>query len=133
MVAEEVRGEDGDGVLTSFELLVREALNALPDEFRERMDNLAVFVESEPDVETLERFSAEEGQILLGLYQGTPLTAQSYQGAQLPERITLYQRPIELYCHGDPVRIREQIQRTLLHEVAHHFGIDHEEMPIWIK
>ena len=45
----------------------------------------------------------------------------------------IYQRTIEAYCHGDPERIRQQVRATLLHEVAHHFGIDHDEMPIWVK
>ena len=119
--------------LTSFELLVQQALDSIPDEFHEQMDNLVVLVESEPDAETLERVGTEEGHILLGLYQGTPLTAQGHNRALLPERITIYQRTIEQYCHGDPTRIREQVRRTVLHEVAHHFGMDHEEMPIWIK
>jgi len=50
-----------------------------------------------------------------------------------PEIITIYQHTIEAYCHGDPDRIREQVRHTVLHEVAHHFGIDHEEMPIWVR
>lgn len=119
--------------LTPFEVLVQEALGSIPDEFHEQMENLGVFVENEPDEETLERLESEEGSLLLGLYQGTPLTVQGYQRALYPERITLYQHNIELICHHDPVRIREQVRHTLLHEIAHHFGMDHEEMPIWIK
>ena len=81
----------------------------------------------------LARVGSKEGYILLGLYEGTPLTAQSYGSIVLPERITIYQHTIEAYCHGDPERIRQQVRKTVLHEVAHHFGIDHDEMPIWVK
>jgi predicted Zn-dependent protease with MMP-like domain len=61
------------------------------------------------------------------------LTAYGHDRTSQPEIITIYQRTIEAYCHGDPDRIREQVRHTVLHEVAHHFGIDHEEMPIWIR
>jgi len=123
----------GPEALTPFELLVQEALDSIPTEFHEQMDNLVVLVENEPDEETLEHVGTAEGAILLGLYQGVPLTASGYNRALLPERITLYQHNIEAYCRHDPARIREQVRETLLHEVAHHFGMDHEEMPIWIR
>ncbi|HEX7735629.1 MAG TPA: metallopeptidase family protein [Ktedonobacteraceae bacterium] len=116
-----------------FKRLVNEALNALPEDFYEQMENVVILVENQPDAQTLERVGVNEGHILLGLYQGVPLTAQGYRGAPLPERITLYQASIETYCQGDRARIREQVRKTLLHEIAHHFGMDHEEMPIWIK
>jgi len=126
-------GEDDKEGLNAFKMLVEEALDSIPLEFRKRMENLAVLVEKEPGREVLQRVGTREGYTLLGLYEGTPLTAQSYQGMMLPERITIYQRTIEAYCHGDPERIRQQVRATLLHEVAHHFGIDHDEMPIWVK
>jgi len=97
------------------------------------MANLVILVESEPDEEVLRRVGVKEGYTLLGLYQGVPLTAQGHARPMLPESITIYQRPIEDYCLGDPERIRKQVRSTVLHEVAHHFGMDHEEMPIWVK
>lgn len=117
----------------AFEKLVQEALDSIPEEFHRQMENLIIMVEDEPDEETLEHLDHKEGYILLGLYQGVPLTAQSYHRTLLPERITIYQRTIERYCHGDPERIRMQVQATVLHEMAHHFGMGHEEMPIWVK
>ncbi|HLG76463.1 MAG TPA: metallopeptidase family protein [Ktedonobacteraceae bacterium] len=117
---------------TPFEQLVQEALSAIPPEFQEQMENLVVIVEHEPDEETLQRVGIKEGHFLLGLYQGTPLTAYSHF-VSLPERITIYQATIERYCGGDPERIRERVRATVFHEVAHHFGIDHEDMPIWVK
>ena len=130
-------GSEEDGStqpnLTPFELLVQEALAAIPEEFQARMDNVFVQVEYEPGEELLRRVGTREGYTLLGLYEGVPLTAYGRRHSSHPETITIYQRTIERYCHGDPDRIREQVQHTVLHEVAHHFGMDHDEMPIWIK
>ena len=119
--------------LSSFEELVREALASIPEDFHEKMDNVMVHVEYEPSEETLARVGVQEGHILLGLYEGVPLTTYGRDNAPYPEMITIFQRTIEDYCHHDPERIREQVRSTVLHEVAHHFGMGHEEMPIWIK
>ena len=122
-------GKEDDQV--AFEQLVKEALASIPEEFHEQMENVLVRVESDPGEEVLRRVGVKEGYTLLGLYEGVPLTAYGRIGG--PEIITIYQHPIERYCHWDPDRIREQVQHTVLHEVAHHFGIDHEEMPIWVR
>ena len=128
----EDQGDEKDE-LTPFELLVQEALASIPPEFEERIENVFVRVEYEPRQEVLRRVGTKPGYTLLGLYEGVPLTAYGRQHSAQPETITIYQRTIERYCHGDPHRIREQVRHTVLHEVAHHFGIDHEEMPIWIR
>ncbi len=125
--------EKAQDELRYFEQLVQEALDSIPEEFHQQMENLVVIVEDEPDAAMLAEMGASEGQTLLGLYHGVPLTHFGHQYASLPERITIYQRTIERYCHGDPERIREQVRATVLHEVAHHFGIEHDEMPIWVK
>ena len=125
--------EDVRPILTPFETLVQEALASIPEEFHERMSNVHVQVEYEPDEELLQRVGTKEGYTLLGLYEGVPLTTYGRFYSSYPETITIFQRTIERYCHGDPDRIREQVLHTVLHEVAHHFGIDHDEMPIWIK
>jgi len=131
---EQESGEDAGDALSPFEQLVKEALDSIPLEFQQKMDNLVVQVENEPGEELLERVGAREGYILLGLYEGMPLTAWGRQSATiLPERITIYQRTIEDYCKHNPERIRKQVRKTVLHEVAHHFGMGHEEMPIWVK
>jgi predicted Zn-dependent protease with MMP-like domain len=132
--AEQAPGVQGGRPLDAFEMLVEEALASLPAEFQERLEHVIILVEAEPEPELLERMDVPEGGTLLGLYQGVPLTKQGIAGGgPLPERITIYQNPIEAYCHGDPDLIREQVASTILHEVAHHFGIEHEEMPIWVK
>src|SRR3989440_5119147 len=130
---EDEEDSEDDEELSQFKLLVEDALSSIPFEFHEKMANLVILVESEPDEEVLRRVGVKEGYTLLGLYQGVPLTAQGHARPMLPESITIYQRPIENYCLGDPERIRKQVRSTVLHEVAHHFGMDHEEMPIWVK
>ncbi len=119
--------------LSPFERLVKEALATIPPEFHDQMENVLVRVQHEPGEEVMERVGMKEGYTLLGLYEGVPLTTYGQARVPHPEIITIYQRTIESYCHGNPDRIREQVRHTVLHEVAHHFGIDHEEMPIWIR
>ncbi len=119
--------------LSDFETLVQEALSSIPDEFHEKMENVSVHVVYEPDPAVLARVGVNEGHTLLGLYEGVPLTSYGSQHSPYPEVITIYQRPIEDYCRHNPTRIREQVRATVLHEVAHHFGMGHEEMPIWIN
>jgi predicted Zn-dependent protease with MMP-like domain/curved DNA-binding protein CbpA len=119
--------------LSDFEELVQEALDNLPPEFAEQMGNMTVFIEDEPSIEVLRRTGTRPGWTLFGLYEGVPLTKQGAFHAGVPERITLFQGPIERHCFFSPARIEHQVRATLLHEMAHHFGIDHDEMPIWVK
>jgi predicted Zn-dependent protease with MMP-like domain len=119
--------------LSPFERLVREALATIPNEFHEKMENVLVRVQYEPGEEVMHRVGVKEGYTLLGLYEGVPLTTYGQARMPHPEIITIYERTIVDYCNGDPDRIRRQVRHTVLHEVAHHFGIDHEEMPIWIR
>ncbi|GCE27400.1 hypothetical protein KDA_28840 [Dictyobacter alpinus] len=116
-----------------FEQLVQEALNEIPREFEPYLANLAVIVEDEPDAELRKQMGLKANQTLFGLYNGNPLTSLGHSNSLLPERITIYQKPIETYSHGNPNRIRKQVRATVLHEIAHHFGIDHDEMPRWLK
>jgi predicted Zn-dependent protease with MMP-like domain len=113
----------------AFRRLVARALKDLPAEFLERMDNIEVVVESLPAAE--QEASAggdpEEG-LLLGLYEGIPLTERtSAYGGALPDRITLFQENIEAVCETAE-EIAEEIRKTVLHEIAHHFGIDDERL-----
>lgn len=116
----------------AFARLVADALATVPDEFRPYMRNIAVEVEQEPSAETLRDAGVPEGYTLLGLYRGVPLDKR---GAveQGPDIITIFRGPIERRCGGDSDAIREQVRATTLHELAHHFGMDHEEMPEWVK
>ena len=128
-------GADGGAThldAATFDALIAEALTAVPHTFDEYMRNVVVRSEQEPDAETLRQAGVPEGHTLLGLYQGVSLTRRG-AGEVGPEVITIYRGPIERYCGGDVERIRRQVRATTLHEVAHHFGIDHDEMPEWVK
>lgn len=117
----------------AFEKLVDEAVAGIPAEFRSYLHNVVVRVKRNPSAHDIAELSIRERGLLLGLYQGVDLTRQHIQGAPVPEVITIFRRPIEHYCQHDPDRIREQVRRTVLHELAHHFGIDHDDMPDWIR
>jgi predicted Zn-dependent protease with MMP-like domain len=92
------------------------------------MKNLALVVEKEPSPELLEEMEIEPPDSLYGLYQGTPLTERSWGwGNVLPDRITIYQRPIEEDCE-DEDEMRAVIGETLIHEVGHYFGLSEEEI-----
>ena len=111
-----------------FERLVVEAVTLIPKRFRREMKNLALVVEDEPSPELLEEMEIVPPDSLFGLYQGTPLPERSWGfGNALPDRITLYQRPIEEECE-DEDDIRAVIGETLIHEVGHYFGLSEDEI-----
>ena len=111
-----------------FERLVGEALMLIPGRFRREMKNLALVVEAQPSPELLEEMEIEPPDSLYGLYQGTPLPERAWgYGNALPDRITLFQRPIEEDCE-DEDDIRAAIGETLIHEVGHYFGLSEEEI-----
>ena len=111
-----------------FERLVEEALREIPKRFRKAMHNVVVVVEDEPPQEILDDLEVEPGDTLLGLYQGTPLTERSWgHGNNLPDRISIYQGPIEDACE-DEDEIRDCIAETVIHEFGHYFGMTEEEI-----
>lgn len=124
--------ESGEIDPATFEALIEEALAAVPQSFDQYLSNVVVQSEAEPDAETLKRAGVPEGHTLLGLYQGVSMTRRG-AGEVGPEVITIYRGPITRYCRGDLARIRAQVRATVLHELAHHFGIDHDDMPEWVK
>jgi predicted Zn-dependent protease with MMP-like domain len=98
---------------------VQDALDSLPPELRDRVSNVEVIVEDEPPA----------GRPLLGLYQGVPLTRRSSQyGGVLPDKITIYRGPLLRLSGRDPDRLRREVRRVVLHELAHHFGISDERL-----
>ena len=110
-----------------FERLVRQALEGLPDELRLRMDNVDVVVDDFATREQLVGSGLDEDECLLGLYEGIPLPDRYGYDMVLPDKITLFQRSIESICSSDQ-EVLAEIQDTVVHEVAHHFGIDDEEL-----
>jgi predicted Zn-dependent protease with MMP-like domain len=113
-----------------FEALVAEAVESLPEEFQDRMENVDVVVEDSPSRQQLGKNTPGQGYTLLGLYEGIPLTERTTNyGLVPPDKITIFQKPIEDSCaSGDEVEIKEQVRQTVIHEIAHHFGIDDERL-----
>ena len=106
-----------------FEALVIRALDALPAEFRTRLENLDVTVEDWPTPEQLKEAGLRTRTQLLGLYEGIPHTERgSAYNLVLPDRITIFQRPIESMCRNQS-EIEAEVQKVVRHELAHHFGI----------
>jgi predicted Zn-dependent protease with MMP-like domain len=110
-----------------FETLVGEVLSELPKDFSERIENVEIVVEEEPSAGLRKSMKLSRGETLLGLYQGIPLSHRSPTGygGVLPDRILIFQKPIEASVKSKE-NLKPAIRRTLLHEIAHHFGIsDH--------
>lgn len=108
----------------AFERLVAQALDGLPPRFAERLRNVAVMVEARPSRE----IAAELGGDILGLYQGVSEFEQSPMAAyELPEIIVIYQQNIEAVCRTD-AEIIEEVRKTVIHEIGHHFGLSDAEM-----
>jgi predicted Zn-dependent protease with MMP-like domain len=111
-----------------FEKLVAAALDDLPPFFHEKMSNVEVIIEPWPTRADLRAAGVPSGQMLLGLYQGVPLTQRgSHYQLALPDRIAIFQGPIE-QAYRTPEAIRAGVRRTVIHELAHHFGISDERL-----
>src|ERR671912_970102 len=112
----------------AFTRLVEEALTEIPRRFREAMTNVAVIVEDEPSPQVLADLEMEPDESLFGLYQGTPLPERSWtHGNTLPDRISIYQRPIEEAAE-DHEDIIVCVAETVIHEFGHYFGLSEEEI-----
>ena len=108
--------------------LVREAIDDLPEEIGDYLDNVDVVVTDVPTRAQLMSAGVRSPYTLLGLYEGVPHTQRGAgYNLQAPDKITLFQRPIESVCRDD-AEIRQQVRHTLLHELAHHFGFDEDEI-----
>ncbi len=109
--------------LERFEELVRRALTQLPEEIAQRLDNVDVEVQAWPTRAQLTSARVPAGHTLLGLYQGIPLTRRT-SGYQMvpPDRITIFQGPLERLAGSDDDLV-DRVRETVVHEVAHHFGI----------
>jgi len=113
---------------SAFEELVAETLDSLPERIAAQLANVAVVVEDWPSREQRREAGLGPGEELLGLYEGTPLTARD-AGYDLvaPDRITIFRRPL-LAASATRGELEEEVRRTVLHELAHHFGIDDDRL-----
>jgi predicted Zn-dependent protease with MMP-like domain len=111
-----------------FTQLVTEALDELPDEFRRLLHNIVVVVEAAPSRALLEDMGLWPDDTLLGLYEGVPLPERGAgYGNVLPDRVTIFQQPIEAMCHTHH-DIKEAVRETVLHELGHYFGLDDDQL-----
>jgi predicted Zn-dependent protease with MMP-like domain len=104
---------------SDFDQWVEDAIDGLPPDLRSAISNVAIIIEDEPPA----------GLPLLGLYHGVPLTRRTSSYAAVPpDKISIYRGPLERHYADDPVRLREEIRRVVIHEIAHHFGISDERL-----
>jgi predicted Zn-dependent protease with MMP-like domain len=112
-----------------FETLVEEALESIPDALWQSIDNLGIVIDEWPTPAQRASVGMERQGLLLGLYEGVPLTARSHAyGLVTPDKITIFRGSILRLCGANPAAIRAQVRRTVLHEIAHHFGISDERL-----
>ena len=102
----------------TFDHLVSNALESLPEQFRSQLENVAVMIEEEPP---------EDMPNIMGLYEGVPLTERSLGSVSLPDMITLYRGPIERSC-SNATEVEAEIRDTVLHEVGHFFGLEEKDL-----
>ena len=106
-----------------FERLVVQAVESLPEEFRARLENIDVVVADWPTHGQLAAAGLRRRDTLLGLYQGVPLIWRGARyGMVVPDKITIFQKPIEAKCRSD-AQIIAEVRNLVWHEIAHHFGI----------
>jgi len=110
-----------------FVKVVQDVLDTFPEEFRDRIRNVAVLVEDFPPGQ-LSIPSHKPKQLLLGLFRGVPMTKESvFNLSSGPNYVVLYQENIEAVCTTE-VELREQIRRTIIHEFGHYFGMDEAQL-----
>ena len=110
-----------------FEDLVRQAMESLPDRFWNRLDNVVVLVEQHPTREQLDSNGLGPHETLFGLYEGVPLPERGSYSPPFPDRITIFQGPLQRHCDSEDELIAE-VRDTVVHEVAHFFGIDDDRL-----
>jgi predicted Zn-dependent protease with MMP-like domain len=113
---------------SAFEGVVKMAIEGLPPKIRKKMDNIAIVVEELPSREVIQRMGLRGPYDVLGLYQGISIDRRGfYYGNVLPDKIILYQKPIEAGCHSREEMV-EKVQEVVLHEIGHYFGLDDQRL-----
>lgn len=125
-----IQPEDGSAIRTAnFERLVAEAVEALPAQARKEMKNVAIIIEQRPRRKKSREVGIRLHETLLGLYEGIPLIQRDsgYSGV-LPDKITIFQEPIEELCGESPEKLAELVREVVWHEIGHHFGLSDPEL-----
>ena len=110
-----------------FQNLVLQALSDLPEDVRHSIQNVDVVVDDVASINQIAGTGIENAMDLLGLYEGIPLTERYGYDMVLPDKVTLFQKPIESICDTQE-QMAEEISKTLIHEIAHHFGLDDDHI-----
>ena len=110
-----------------FERLVERALARIPPPFADVLDEVAIVIADEPTDEELRQNAIGPDDVLYGLYEGTPRTEWAADSAPFPNRITLYRLPLE-EDFPDPFELQHEVRETVIHELAHHLGIDDDRL-----
>ncbi len=111
-----------------FDALISRAMDELPQEYIRGLSNVVVTYDDEPTEHQRSRSNLQPGSLLLGLYEGVPLTKRSgNESGILPDKITLFKKAILAVTH-DEHSLFEQVKRTLWHEIAHYYGLDHDRI-----
>ncbi len=116
-----------------FEQLVSEGIDAIPEKFLKRLDNVAIVIADNPTKSQLRENYVGKGSTLLGLYEGVALTRRgdSYgNGGVLPDKITIFKEPILHASGANEARLREIVRDTVWHEIAHYFGYDDHQIEL---
>ena len=108
-------------------MLVERVLDGLPADIGRLLDNVAVVIEDEPSQGQLRESGMQPGETLYGLYEGTPAVEYAADWIPLPNKISLFRLPLEL-DFPDPDDLADEVRRTVVHELAHHAGIDDERL-----
>lgn len=110
-----------------FKQLVKEALDSLPKEFAEKLNNVAVVVEDFPTSQKLQKLRLPPWGLLFGLYEGIPQTQRGIYYSSPPDKITIYKNSIERVAKTEE-QIRAQVRATVIHEIGHHFGLSDRDL-----
>lgn len=111
-----------------FDALITKAMDELPQEYIKGLDNVAIVYDDEPSPEQKQKMKLDSHHLLLGLYEGIPLTHRgSGYSFVLPDKITLFKHSILAIVRTE-AELFEQIKRTLWHEIAHYYGLDHDRI-----
>lgn len=110
-----------------FQALINQALEDLPGEHVKNIRNVAILFQDEPDANQRQSLKLDQYHTLLGLYEGTPLSERQGQTTLLPDRITLFKKPLEMKSNSE-AELERNIRHTLWHEIAHYYGLNHSKI-----
>lgn len=111
----------------TFKELIDDCLKELPKAHVSAIKNVAIIIEDEPSLEQRKNLNLKSYETLFGLYEGTPVSARGGNQKMIPDKITIFKLPIESVSN-DLKSLKEQLKHTLWHEIAHYFGLNHDDI-----